>query len=53
MSNNTGDEDLRDEAKERMEEMPAETALGNADPAGGSDEDPEDYEAEYGHEGGS
>ena len=45
MSND--DQDLRDEAKQRMEEMPAETAAGNADPAGGSDEDPKEYEEQH------
>jgi hypothetical protein len=34
------DDDLRDRARERMEQMPAETALGNPDPAGGSSADP-------------
>ena len=31
---------LRERARERVEQMPAETALGNADPAGGVDDDP-------------
>ncbi|MCU1603832.1 MAG: hypothetical protein JWP46_297 [Modestobacter sp.] len=34
------DEDLKARAKERVEQLPAETALGNADPAGGVDDDP-------------
>ena len=34
------DDDLRERARERVEQLPAETALGNADPAGGVDEDP-------------
>jgi hypothetical protein len=34
------DDDLREKAREHVEQMPAETALGNADPAGGSTDDP-------------
>jgi hypothetical protein len=34
------DDDLRQRAKEHVQQLPAETALGNADPAGGVDEDP-------------
>jgi hypothetical protein len=34
------DDDLRARAKEHVQQLPAETALGNADPAGGVDEDP-------------
>ena len=37
-------EALRDEAKERMQKMPAETALGNKDPEGGGEGKPSDYE---------
>jgi hypothetical protein len=37
------EEELRRTAKERMESMPAETALGNADPEGGGTGDPKDY----------
>jgi hypothetical protein len=33
-------DDLRERAKDYVENLPAETALGNADPAGGSDADP-------------
>jgi hypothetical protein len=33
-------DELRERARIRMEQMPAETALGNADPAGGSTDDP-------------
>ncbi len=29
------DDDLREKAREHVEQMPAETALGNPDPAGG------------------
>jgi hypothetical protein len=39
-----GDDDLREEARERMEQMPAETALGNRDPQGGGTGEPSDYE---------
>jgi hypothetical protein len=34
------DDDLKSRAKEHVQQLPAETALGNADPAGGVDEDP-------------
>jgi hypothetical protein len=34
------DDDLRERAKEHVQQLPAETALGNADPAGGVDDDP-------------
>jgi len=37
-------DDLRERAREHVEQMPAETALGNPDPAGGSTEDPKAYE---------
>ena len=40
------DPDLRELARERVENMPAETALGNADPAGGGKGDPKDVEPE-------
>jgi hypothetical protein len=43
------DDDLRERAREHVEELPAETALGNPDPAGGSTEDPKAYDQE--HEG--
>jgi hypothetical protein len=34
------EDDLRERARQHVEQMPAETALGNADPAGGSTDDP-------------
>ncbi|SDY70433.1 hypothetical protein SAMN05661080_04342 [Modestobacter sp. DSM 44400] len=34
------DDDRQARAKQHVEQLPAETALGNADPAGGVDEDP-------------
>ncbi|MEU4215659.1 hypothetical protein [Actinoplanes sp. NPDC026623] len=37
-------EELRVAAKERIEDMPGETALGNADPAAGGYGDPREYE---------
>jgi hypothetical protein len=37
-------EKLREEAHERIEKLPAETALGNRDPEGGGEGDPKDYE---------
>ena len=33
-------DDLRERAREHVEQLPAETALGNADPAGGVMDDP-------------
>ncbi len=33
-------DDLEARAKDYVEQLPAETALGNADPAGGVDTDP-------------
>lgn len=39
-------EDLEQKAKERVEEMPAETALGNRDPRGGGEGDPQDFPPE-------
>lgn len=48
MSVTDGDdrEQLREEARERIEEMPAETALGNRDPEGGGTGTPAEYEEE-------
>jgi hypothetical protein len=37
-------EDLKARAKDYVEHLPAETALGNADPAGGSTDDPQLYD---------
>jgi hypothetical protein len=34
------DDERRERARKHVEEMPAETALGNPDPAGGSTDDP-------------
>jgi hypothetical protein len=34
------DDDLRERAREHVEQLPAETALGNPDPAGGVNDDP-------------
>ena len=34
---------LREEASERIDSMPAETALGRRDPEGGGEGDPADY----------
>jgi hypothetical protein len=45
MSDNAEDyEELRVAARERIEDMPGETALGNADPAAGGYGDPKQYE---------
>ena len=37
-------DDLKARAKDRIEHLPAETALGNSDPAGGSTDDPQLYD---------
>ena len=37
-------DDLRERARQHVQQMPAETALGNADPAGGSTDDPGLYD---------
>jgi hypothetical protein len=37
-------DDQKARAKDYVEHLPAETALGNADPAGGSTDDPELYD---------
>jgi hypothetical protein len=34
-------DDLRERAREHIQQLPAETALGNADPAGGVQDDPQ------------
>jgi hypothetical protein len=39
-------ERLREQARERIEEMPAESALGHRDPQGGGEGEPADYEGE-------
>ena len=36
----TDHDELRDRARAHVQQLPAETALGNPDPAGGVDEDP-------------
>jgi hypothetical protein len=37
-------DDLEARAKDYVEKLPAETALGNADPEGGTDADPKTFE---------
>ena len=37
-------DDLEKRAKDYVEQLPAETALGNADPAGGVESDPKTYD---------
>ena len=37
---------LREQARERVREMPAESALGHRDPQGGGEGDPADYEGD-------
>jgi hypothetical protein len=44
-------DDLRERARQHVEQMPAETALGNADPAGGVAEDPKLYDEAAREEG--
>ncbi len=46
------DKDLAAQAKEHIDEMPAETALGNADPEGGGEGTPAEYVAEHEGKGG-
>ena len=36
----SSDDELRERAREHVQQLPAETALGNADPAGGVQDDP-------------
>jgi hypothetical protein len=38
-------EELRIAAKERIEDMPGETALGNADPTAGGHGEPQEFES--------
>lgn len=38
---------LLEEARKHVQEMPAETALGNADPEGGGTGSPADYEDKH------
>jgi hypothetical protein len=40
-------EALREIAREQVEKMPAETALGNRDPEGGGEGTPQEYEQEH------
>jgi hypothetical protein len=44
-------DDLRERAREHIEQLPAETALGNADPAGGVQDDPQVLDQAAGEEG--
>ena len=45
------DDDLRDRARQHVEQLPAETALGDTDPAGGVDDDPTIYDQAAREEG--
>lgn len=45
-TDSTTHDELEQQAKERIEEMPAETALGNRDPQGGGEGDPKDFPPE-------
>jgi hypothetical protein len=39
-------DELREQARERVREMPAESALGHRDPQGGGEGEPADYEGD-------
>ena len=52
MPDDAAAKDLEAQAKKHVEEMPAETALGNADPEGGGEGTPADYVAEHEGKGG-
>jgi hypothetical protein len=39
-------EQLREQARERVKDMPAESALGHRDPQGGGEGEPADYEGD-------
>jgi hypothetical protein len=47
-------DEMKAKAREAIDELPAETALGNKDPQGGGTSTPEEYEAAHGagHESG-
>jgi hypothetical protein len=51
MSDDTKDQ-LEAEAKKHNDAMPAETALGNADPSGGGTGTPAEFEADHEGKGG-
>jgi hypothetical protein len=40
MTSSEHEEELRERARRHVEQLPAETALGNPDPAGGVNDDP-------------
>ena len=48
----TDAKELEAEAKAHIEAMPAETALGNADPEGGGNGTPEEFVTEHEGRGG-
>jgi ribosomal protein RSM22 (predicted rRNA methylase) len=52
MPDDAAAKDLEALAKKHVDEMPAETALGNADPEGGGEGTPADYVAEHEGKGG-
>ena len=39
----SSDDDLKARAKQHIQQLPAETALGNADPTAGGEGDPKDF----------
>lgn len=43
----SSNDDLRQQADQELSGLPAETALGNADPAGGVQADPQQYDREH------
>lgn len=40
-------EELREQAREHVGQLPAETALGHQDPHGGGEGQPADYDSEH------
>ena len=48
----TDPKDLEAEAKAHIDEMPAETALGNADPEGGGEGTPAEFVKKHEGQGG-
>jgi hypothetical protein len=45
-TSDSSNDDLKKKADEEVSNLPAETAAGNADPAGGVDTDPKTYDEE-------
>lgn len=45
-SSEAEESELREQARERVRDMPAESALGHRDPQGGGEGEPADYEGD-------